>query len=72
MVRITDNKLIIELESNFPALLLRDLQESLITVLKRYNEDRNEDRLYDVNCLTLLQAMLPEPEDLERAYDIKA
>lgn len=68
MVKITENKLIIELESSFPALLLRDLQESLITVLKRHNAAPQEDRLDDVNCLTLLQAMLPEPEHLEKAY----
>jgi len=68
MVRVTENKLIIEIESTFPALLLRDLQESLLTLLRRYNEDRPEDRLDDVNCLGLLQALLPSPEDYERIY----
>ena len=72
MVRDTENKLIIEIETNYPAALLRDLQESLLIVLKRYNEERKEDRLDDVNCLTLLQAMLPESEHYERAYGIDA
>ena len=70
MVRVTKEKLIIEISSDFPALLLRDLQESLITVLRRYNEDSHPDRLHDVNCLELLHALLPEAEGYERIYEM--
>ncbi|PZF73659.1 hypothetical protein [Taibaiella soli] len=66
MVRATENKLIIEIDTCDPAAMLRDLQESLITVLQRYNEDGRPDRIDDVNCLALLKALLPETELYEK------
>lgn len=68
MVQVTKNKLIIEIESKFPALLLRDLQESLVMVLRRYSEDWHVDRFDDLNCLVMLLAMLPSSEDYEKIY----
>lgn len=70
MVRVTENKLIIEINSSYPALLLRDLQESLISVLQRYNEHGSSpDRLDDVNCLAILKALLPETEQYEKIVE---
>ena len=66
MVHVTENKLIIEIETSYPSALLRDLQESLIKVLQRHNEDRSSDRLDDVNCLEILKALLPETEQYEK------
>ena len=66
MVRVTENKLIIEIESSYPAALLRDLQESLINVLRRYNEDNSPGRLDDMNCLEILKALLTQTEQYEK------
>ena len=66
MVRVTENKLIIEIETSYPSALLRDLQESLINLMQRYQEDRSPDRLDDVNCLEILKALLPETEQYEK------
>jgi len=37
--------------------------------MQRYNEDRQPDKLDDVNCWVLLKALLPEVEVYERVYE---
>ncbi|PZF73898.1 hypothetical protein [Taibaiella soli] len=69
MVRVTEDKLIIEIKSDFPALLLRDLQESLLSVLQRRSDSSTPEAIDDVNCLELLKALLPETEAYERSYE---
>lgn len=66
MVKLTKDKLIIEIKSNDPAATLLDLQESLINVMQRYNEDARPDRLDDVNCLEILKSLLPTVENYEQ------
>ena len=69
MVKLTENKLIIELESSDPAALLRDLQESLLRLISypaHLEEGINVEKIDTVNCVALLQAMLPDAEAYER------
>ena len=71
MVRIENNKLIIEIETNDPRNDLSALQKSLINVMKNYKPQDGDDK----DCTTyflgdLLQELLPTFEQTTELYPI--
>lgn len=73
MVHFTKHKLIIELETDNPAGLLYELQQTLFTLLEEkiivwYGQPRSP---VEVNCLTLLMAMQPGEKHYRRICKTK-
>lgn len=69
MIKLTDNKLIIEIETPYPCDLLHELQTSLIALLRLRDENQSTDRM-EVHCiLNLLNDLLPTVKDYVRIYE---
>lgn len=61
MVRIEKNKLIIEIETKYPAMELMDIQTALIEIIARAGSASSEDGYYNENgCYTGVSVLLHE------------
>ncbi|MFK5855126.1 MAG: hypothetical protein QM503_03270 [Bacteroidota bacterium] len=61
MVRIEKNKLIIEIETNSPAIELGDIQRALIEIIARAGSASSEGGIYNDNgCYTGVSVLLHE------------
>lgn len=68
MIKIADNKLIIELETPYPCELLYELQTSLIAVLRLRDESQETDRFESHCVLKLLNDLLPPAKCMNSYY----
>lgn len=68
MVKITENKLIIEIETGYPCELLLELQESMIKLMQLKDASQYSDTLEMHYALQILRELLPTSKDYERAF----